>query len=204
MRWLPVGACQGLCGLHKVVQPFPFPWALSALAWPRRTMFMSCVIADLSLSRRPASVKIGLCSLQARLKSHHLPPSDHVSHNPLPDEADGPQAFWLDKGEIKNGTSIMSHKTTSHVHKNPNTLFLIHSARPAMGAHTWSEQAAVKWGPVGELLAGLVETAKAWFSLAVMTFATLSSPGSMLVCCCYCCQEAGRGKVKHNRLWSED
>lgn len=93
----------------------------------------------------------------------------------------------------------MSHTTTSHVHqkshmhKNPNTLFLIHSPQPTMGAHTWSEQAAVKWGPVWELLAGLVETAKAWSSLAVMTLATSTSLGSMLVCCCCYCQEAGKG-----------
>lgn len=44
---------------------------------------------------------------------------------------------------------------------HPNTLFLNHNPQPAMGAHTWSKQAAVKWGPVWELLAGLVETAKA-------------------------------------------
>lgn len=84
-RWPSVGACQGLCGLHKAVQRFPFPGALGAPAWPQRTVFMSCVIADLSLSRRPASVKIGMCSLQARPKSHQLPQSDRVSHNPLPD-----------------------------------------------------------------------------------------------------------------------
>lgn len=91
-RWPSVGACQGLCGLHKAVQRFPFPGALRAPAWPQRTVFMSCVIADLSLSRRPASVKIAMCSLQARPKSHQLPQSDRVSHNPLPDSAEGPQA----------------------------------------------------------------------------------------------------------------
>lgn len=91
-RWPSVGACQGLCSLHKAAQRFPFPGALAAPAWPQRTVFMSCVIADLSLSRRPASVKIGMCSLQARPKSHQLPQSDRVSHNPLPDKAGGPQA----------------------------------------------------------------------------------------------------------------
>ena len=65
------------------------------------------------------------------------------------------------------------------------------------------EQAAVKWGPVWELLAGLVETAKAWSSLAVMTLASPSSLGSMLGCCCCYCQEAGKGKVKHNQLWGQ-
>lgn len=65
------------------------------------------------------------------------------------------------------------------------------------------EQAAVKWGPVWELLAGLVETAKAWSSLAPMTLASPSSLGSMLGCCrCYC-QEADRGEVKHNPLWGQ-
>ena len=44
-----------------------------------------------------------------------------------------------------------------------------------MGVHAWSEEAAVKWGPVWELLAGLVETAKVWSSLAVMTLASPSS-----------------------------
>ncbi|KAI9517321.1 hypothetical protein NQZ68_004538 [Dissostichus eleginoides] len=84
-RWPSVGACQGLCGLPKAVQRFPFPGALSAPAWFQRTVFTSCVIADLSLSRRPASVKIAMCSLQARLKSHQLLQSGRVSHNPLPD-----------------------------------------------------------------------------------------------------------------------
>lgn len=84
-RWLSVGACQGLCGLRKAAQPFPFPGACSAPAWPRtRTVFMSCVIADLSLSRRPASVRMSSRSPRARSKSHHLPQSDHVSHNPPP------------------------------------------------------------------------------------------------------------------------
>lgn len=91
-RWASVGTCQGLCGLHKAVQRFPFPGALAAPACPRRTVFMSCVIADLSLSRRPASVKIAMRSLQARPKSHQLLQSDRVSHNPLPDKAGGPQA----------------------------------------------------------------------------------------------------------------
>lgn len=82
-RWLSVGACQGLCGLRKAAQPFPFPGACSAPAWPRRPVFMSCVIADLSLSRRPASVRISSRSLRARSKSHHrLPQSHRVSHNP--------------------------------------------------------------------------------------------------------------------------
>ena len=77
-RWLSVGACQGLCGLHRAVRHFPFPGALGAPlclapAWPQRTVFMSCVIADLSLSRRPVSVKIAVHSLQARPKSHQLP-----------------------------------------------------------------------------------------------------------------------------------
>jgi len=72
-RWPTVGVCQGLCGLHQAVQRFPFPGALGAPVWPQRTVFMSCVIADLSLSRRPVSVKIVVCSLQARPKSHQLP-----------------------------------------------------------------------------------------------------------------------------------
>lgn len=64
----------------------------------------------------------------------------------------------------------MSYTTTSQAYKksqrfctnmHPNTLFLNHYPQPAMGAHTRSKQAAVKWGPVWELLAGLVETAKA-------------------------------------------
>lgn len=87
-----VGACQGFCGLHQAAQCFPFPEALGSLAWPQHTVFMSCVIADLSLSRRPASVKIGLCSLWARPEPHHLQQSDHISHHPLPDGARGPQA----------------------------------------------------------------------------------------------------------------
>ena len=91
-RWPPVGACQGLCGFDRAVRCFPFPGALGAPAWPRRTVFMSCVIVDLSPSRRPASVKIAARSLRARPKSHHLPRSNRVSHNPLPDEAGGPQA----------------------------------------------------------------------------------------------------------------
>ncbi|CAB1446226.1 unnamed protein product [Pleuronectes platessa] len=92
-RWLSVGACQGLCGFHKAVRRIPFPGALGAPAWPQRTVFMSCVIVDLSLSRRPASVKIAARSLRARPKSHHLPQWNRVSHNPLPDEAGGPQAY---------------------------------------------------------------------------------------------------------------
>lgn len=45
----------------------------------------------------------------------------------------------------------------------PNTLFLNRNPpppKPTTGAHTRSEQAAVKWGPVWELLAGLVENSK--------------------------------------------
>lgn len=87
-----VGACQGFCGLHQAAQCFPFPEALGSLAWPQHTVFMSCIIADLSLSRRPASVKIGSCSLQARPEPHHLQQSDHISHHPLPNGARGPQA----------------------------------------------------------------------------------------------------------------
>lgn len=65
-----------------------------------RLVLMSCIIADLSLSRRPASVKIAMCSLQAKPKSYQLPQSDHVIHNLLPDYAGGPQACWLDRGEM--------------------------------------------------------------------------------------------------------
>lgn len=65
------------------------------------------------------------------------------------------------------------------------------------------EQAAVKWGPVWDLLAGLLETAKAWYLLAAMTLASLTSQGSMLGCCCRYCQQAGKGKVKHNQLWGQ-
>lgn len=87
--WAPAKASVASTKLHGVFRsqgPFGAP------AWPQRTVFMSCVIADLSLSRRPASVKIAACSLQARPKSHQLPQSDRVSHNPLPDEAGGPRA----------------------------------------------------------------------------------------------------------------
>lgn len=89
---MAVGACQGFCGLHQAALCFPFPEALGSLLWPQHTVFMSCVIADLSLSRRPASVKIGSCSLRARPEPHHLQQSDHISHHPLPDRARGPQA----------------------------------------------------------------------------------------------------------------
>lgn len=50
-----------------------------------------------------------------------------------------------------------------------------HSWGPHLVPHL--EQAAVKWGPVWELLAGLVETAKAWSSLASMTLARLFVSG---------------------------
>lgn len=62
-RWPIVDACQGLCGLRRAVQRFPFPGALGTPAWPPHTVFMFCVIADLSLSGRPASVKKAMCSL---------------------------------------------------------------------------------------------------------------------------------------------
>lgn len=116
-RWTSVGACQGLCGLHKAAQRFPFPGALTvpaclAPAWPRCTVFMSCVIADLSLSRRPASVKIAVCSLQARPKSHQLPQTDRVSHNQgVPRPADWIEGKW-------HGISTTSHTTTFHPHQN--------------------------------------------------------------------------------------
>lgn len=98
---MAVGACQGFCGLHQAAQCFPFPEALGSLAWPQHTVFMSCVIADLSLSRRPASVKIGSCSLRARPEPHHLQQSDHISHHPLPDGVRGPQARWQNQENKK-------------------------------------------------------------------------------------------------------
>lgn len=122
----------------------------------------------------------------------------------------------------------MSHTTTSHAHQNYSYSSLI--SQNILHTHTcmlhaqkskhivslsqpptiWPPylvphlvQAAVKWGPVWELLAGLVETAKAWSSLAVMTLASRSSLGSMLGCCYCYCQEKGKDKVKHNQLWSQ-
>lgn len=76
-------ACQGLCGLHRAVPRGPLSSSLSCSRLAAAHHFMSCVIADLSLNRRPASVKIAVCSLQARPKSHQLLQSDRVSHNPL-------------------------------------------------------------------------------------------------------------------------
>lgn len=110
-------------------------------------------------------------------------------------------------------SSLISHNTFTHMHahitctKIQTHFFFFSSTAPNQpwGPHfvPHLEQAAVKWGPVWELLAGLVETAKAWSSLAVMTLASSSSLGCMLGCFCCYCQEAKEGKVKHKQLWGQ-
>lgn len=106
-------------------------------------------------------------------------------------------------------SSLISQNTFAHRHTHTSTKIQTHyfSCTPPHHQQPWGphsvphlEQAAVKWGPVWELLAGLVETAKAWSSLALMTLASSSSRGSTLGCCFCYCQEAGKGKVKHDRL----
>lgn len=198
---MAVGACQSFCGQHQAAQCFPFPEALGSLAWPQHTVFMSCVIADLSLSRRPASVEVGSCSLQARSEPHHLQQSEHISHHPLPDGARRPRArrqnrenekvlhfdpcnyfLCIPNAAVKQ-VRVCAH-TQTHTCLNIQTHdFSFAAPKAAMGAHTRSEEAAVKWGPVWELLAGLVETAEAWSSLTAMTRASSPSLRSRLVCC---------------------
>lgn len=146
---------------------------------------MPCVIADLRLSRRPVSVKIAVCSLFMQGLNHINSPSQTAfPTTPCLTSLEPPGLLIGKRGNDMEiplrviQPAFMKTRSIATKNSNKSEHFYTHTVCTKIQTHYFSytdsnqlwdphlvphlEQAPVKWGPVWEMLAGLMETAKVW------------------------------------------